>query len=622
MKFILSIIKFCWKTLNLIRDCVMNLIFLLFVVVFFSVIGILSQFNKDPEPLIGEQGALVLNIEGYLADNREQDSWQNLLKAANNQAVPRQYSIFDLSYAIQQASQDERIKGLVLDLSYFEGGDLPAINYLGETIKAFKQQNKPVIAVADYYGQSQYLLASYADKIYMNKAGQVDIHGFAMQNLYFKSLLDKLEVTPHVFRVGTYKSAVEPFLRDNMSEEARKNTTQWLTQMWQSYQHKVAENRHIDIKEVLPEPKRFIAELTALKGDLTAYSVKRQLISQLVTPFEFQQEMVKLFGYGANESYQHIDYDRYLQSLPDPFVANSEQKIAVVNVEGAIIDGESDESSVGGDTIARLLRQAREDSDIKAVILRVNSPGGSAFASEIIRQGVDDLQNAGKPVVVSMGAMAASGGYWIASTSDYIIADPNTLTGSIGIFAMFPTFENSIKKIGVYGDEVAVSPLSQGSLITPLSDEVKDVIQLNIENGYDKFLSLVSQGRGLSKEEVDKLAQGQVWLGTDAYRYKLVDELGTFYQAILKAVELVREKHPNEEQEALSLEWLVEEQGLFDKLFKDVDRHIKTHIGQAIFEFVGIKPSYIQPIKSPLGLSQFNDPKGQYLYCLNCNVSQ
>ncbi|MDG6894070.1 signal peptide peptidase SppA [Volucribacter amazonae] len=622
MQFIFSIIKFCWRTLNFIRDCVMNLIFLVFVLVFFSIIGIVSQFDKEPEPLIGEQGALVLNIEGYLADNREQESWQNLLKAANNQTVPRQYSVFDLFYAIQNAAEDERITGLVLDLSYFEGGDLPAISYLGEAINAFKQQDKPVIAVADYYGQSQYLLASYADKIYMNKAGQVDIHGFAMQNLYFKSLLDKLDVTPHVFRVGTYKSAVEPFLRDNMSAEARKNTTQWLTQMWQSYQHTVAENRHIDINEVLPEPQRFLAELTALNGDLTAYSVKRQLISQLITPFEFNQELIKLFGYGANDRYKHIDYDRYWQSLPDPFIANSEQKIAVVNVEGAIIDGESDESSVGGDTIARLLRQAREDSDIKGVILRVNSPGGSAFASEIIRQGVDDLQQAGKPVVVSMGAMAASGGYWIASTADYIVADPNTLTGSIGIFAMFPTFENSIKKIGIYGDEVAVSPFSQGSLITPLSNEVKDVIQLSIENGYDKFLSIVSKGRGLSKDEVDKVAQGQVWLGTDAYRYKLVDELGSFNQAVSKAVELVEKRQPNEKQPHLSLEWLVDEQGLFDKLFQDFDRQIKSSIGQAIFDLLGIKPDHYQQVKSQFGLSQFNDPKGQYLYCLNCNVSQ
>lgn len=618
MNTICSIIKFCWRVLNFIRDCVVNIIFLLFVFFCFSIIGVISLLNKQPEPLVGEQGALVLNLEGYLTDNRQQESWRDLLLSVDNRVVAKQYSVFDVVYAINSAADDDRIKGIVLDLTYFEGSNLPAINYIGEALNQFKQHNKPVIAIADHYGQSQYLLASYADTIYMNRAGQVDIHGFAMQNVYFKSLLEKLEVTPHVFRVGTYKSAVEPFLRNDMSAEARKNTEQWLTAMWQSYQQTVANNRNIAITQVLPSSSQYIQQLKNLNGDLTAYAVQRNLVDELTTVMDFNQQLIKIFGENNKGSYKSIDYDTYLDNLPDRLTSNSDKKIAVINVEGAIIDGESDDSSVGGDSIARLLRQAYHDDQIQAVILRINSPGGSAFASELIRQETEHLQTIGKPVVVSMGTMAASGGYWIASTADYIVADPNTITGSIGIFAMFPTFENTIKKAGIYGDEVATSELSQGSLVTPLSTQVKEVMQLSIEHGYDKFITLVSKGRHLTKTEVDQLAQGQIWLGSEAYQKKLVDELGDFDSAVAKARELVAQQGKTEE---LSVEWLEEQQGLWGRVFNDFNSQIKTTILQTLTEMIGVNPTIYQKLK-PMGLTEFNDPNGQYLYCLNCNVSQ
>lgn len=596
----------------------MNLIFFLFVLLCFSLFGLVSWLNQDPKPLVGQQGALLLKLEGAITDNRPQEGWRDWLLSVDNRSLAKQYSLFDLVYGIDWAAEDERIQGLVLDLSNFAGADLPTLNYLGEALERFKQRQKPVIAIADYYDQSAYLLASFADTIYMNKAGQVNIRGFALQNLYFKSLLERFAVTPHIFRVGSYKAAVEPFLRDDMSFEARQNTEQWLNAMWQSYQQTVATNRNIAVNAVLPPTNEFIQQLKSLNGDLTAYAKQRHLVDKLTTTLDLNQALTAVFGQDEQGQYQSVDFDSYLNQLPDRLNANSSAKIAVVNVEGAIIDGESEEGGAGGDSIARLLRQAYADPHIKAVILRVNSPGGSAFASELIRQEIEHLQHKGKPVVVSMGAMAASGGYWIASTADHIIAAPNTITGSIGIFAMFPTFENSIKLAGVYGDEVATTDFSQGSLITPLSEPVKDVLQLSIEQGYDRFISLVSQGRGLSKSEVDKLAQGRVWLGIEAYRHRLVDELGYFDHAVDKARELVAAKGENAD---LAVEWLSEDQGLWHKVWSDFNSQMKTKLLQTFAEVIGIKPSVYQALK-PQGISQLNDPNGQYLYCLNCNVSQ
>ncbi|PJG86473.1 signal peptide peptidase SppA [Conservatibacter flavescens] len=615
MKTLVSIVKCLWRGLNCIRDVVMNIVFLLFVLLAFTVFGLMSGVNRDQSLMLtGEQGALYLNLEGYLTDNREEMDWRTALKGINGYPVSRQYSVFDVVYVIEQAAKDERIQGLVMDLNYFEGADLATIRYIGNAIAYFKTQNKPVIAYADYYGQSQYLLASFADEIYMNKVGQVDIHGFAVQNLYFKSLLEKLDVTAHVFRVGSYKSAVEPFLRDDMSPEARQNTAQWLGKMWQSYQETIAQNRNIPLPQVLPNSTQYLAELKTLKGDQNAYTIQRGLVNQAVTKLEFEQKLMNVFGANQSGSFKSVDYDTYLAALPDRMLGEGE-KIAVVNVEGAIIDGESMDGNVGGDTISRLLRIARDDNAVKAVILRVNSPGGSAFASELIRQEVDNLQAANKPVIVSMGNMAASGGYWIASTADYIIADSNTLTGSIGIFGMFPTFENTIKKAGVYSDEVATSPLSQGSSITALSNEVSETIQLSIEHGYTQFLSIVSQGRGLTIAEVDSVAQGRVWLGEEAYQHKLVDEIGDFSTAVRKAKELSG-------HEELSLEWVVDSKGsLWQSLLNDFNQGTKTTIQHAIAEFIGIPSQTYQQIKQQAGiLTQYNDPKGQYLYCLTCSI--
>lgn len=610
------VLKFCWKALCFIRDLVMNVVFLGFVFLLIAIIGF-SSGGKKSTTLTGE-GALLLNLDGYLADNRDETlRWQDALSELNGERVPRKISTFDVVFAIQQAEDDPKIKGLVLDLNYFEGADLPALDFIGGAISHFKDSGKPVIAYSDNYSQGQYYLASFADEIYLNSIGKVDIHGLSQENLYFKEMLDKLAVTPHIFRVGTYKSAVEPFLRNDMSAEAKANMQRWLGEMWNNYVLSVSENRKIKKDNVLPNAKQYLSDLKALKGNSTAYAQQRGLVTDVVTRLDLDKKLTALFGKGSDGKANLIEFDDYLTQLPDRLEHyNVPNKIAVVNVEGAIIDGESDDENSGGDTIARILRKAHDDNSVKAVVLRVNSPGGSAFASEIIRQETENLQKIGKPVIVSMGAMAASGGYWISSTADYIIADENTITGSIGIFAMFPTFENSIKKIGVSSDGVSTTELANTSAFSPLAKPVQDIYQIEIEHGYDRFLEIVSKGRQLSKIQVDKLAQGQVWLGSDAFQNGLVDEIGSFNEAVNKAEQLVNQRQDTAVQD-FSVEWFTDDNvSLISTLLRDT----KKGAQEQLVKWLGL-PAPIQKLQKELNvLTKFNDPKGQYLYCLNCGM--
>ncbi|OOF86106.1 signal peptide peptidase SppA [Rodentibacter ratti] len=610
------VIKFCWHTLNFIRDLVMNFFFLIFILLLMTIFSITANTKKSAINLNVDKGALLLNLDGYLADNRDDTfGWQQVLRELNSDRIPTKISTFDVVYAINLAKEDENIRGLVLDLNYFSGGDLPAMNYIGKAIQDFKTSEKPVIAFANNYSQGQYFLASFADQIYLNPIGQVSIRGLAQENLYYKDLLDKLAVTPHVFRVGTYKSAVEPFLRNDMSPEAKENMNQWLNGMWNNYVQTVSGNRRISAEMLLPGAKQYLAELKALKGDSTAYTKQRKLVTDIAGNLELNKKLTALFGKNLEGEANMIRFSDYLSGFEDRMASSIEEnKIAVINVEGAIIDGESIEDEVGGDHVVRLLRKAYEDTRVKAVVLRVNSPGGSAFASELIRQEVDNLQKIGKPVVVSMGAMAASGGYWISVTSDYIIADKNTITGSIGIFAMLPTFENAIKKIGVSTDGISTTELAETSVFSPLSKNTQDVYQLEIEHGYDKFLDLVSRGRQISKTAVDKIAQGQVWLGTDAFKHNLVDELGDFDRAVEKAAELMN-LHRETVIENFTVEWMTEEDSsIIGKLFRD----LKYSARQLMLTWLDL-PKPIQQLKQHLNqLNKFNDPKGQYLYCLNC----
>lgn len=613
----LKILKLFYRIFSCVRDCVINLFFIFFILLFIPAIVMFSGTDKSNKTPF-TQGALRLNLDGYLADNREDNSdFYRLLQSELGNSEPEKISTFDVVQAINKAKDDAKITGLVLDLSNLEGGDFSSLSFIGNEIKDFKTSGKPVIAVGEYYSQKQYYLASFADDIYLNAVGFVGLQGLSYSNLYFKSLFEKIEAQPHVFRVGTYKSAVEPFLRDDMSPEAKQNARRWVNSIWQQIVQTIAQNRNIPVKEVDLTPAMYLEKYKQVAGDDAQFALNQKWVTQLASSQEYNNKLISLFGEGPEGGYRHIEFSDYVKELNNRFANIKKPKIAVVNVEGTIMTGESDQADVGSDTVVKLLQKAREDKNVEGLVLRINSPGGSAMGSELIRQEVEEFQKSGKPVVASMGGMAASGGYWIAATSDKIIANPDTITGSIGIFGLAVTFEKTAKKLGVTEDGISTSILAQQSGLKTLPKELSDILQVGIENGYNRFLELVSRGRKMSKEAVDKVAQGQVWTGSDALKFGLVDELGNFdtaYNTLSELINQQRETEGKAKVEQFEVQWFVEQD---DSLFGMLARDFKTQLQLNVagwLDFPLIKKSQQQLDL----LSRFNDPKQMYLYCLNC----
>lgn len=615
----LAFLKGIYRIFRCIREATISLFFVLSVLAFLAFMSLLSSQTESEKAVSAfQKGALKLSLDGYLADNHDQlGELHYLLQAGfGGRAEPQKISTFDVENAIYQAKDDDRITGIVLDLSYFEGGDTPSIQFIGEALKRFKKSGKPVIAAGDLFSQKQYHLASFADEIYLNKAGAVELVGLNYSNLYFKSLFEKIEAVPHVFRVGTYKSAVEPFLRDDMSPEARENATLWLNGLWANIRDEIAKNRDVAADQLVPESHVYLEKFRQVKGDEAQFALQQGWVNETLSVAEIRQKLIDRFGQDEKNGYRHIDYFDYTTTLPDRFNIVEKERIAVINVEGEIVWGQGDTESAGSDEIVEMIHQARSAESVLGIILRVNSPGGSAVGSELIRQALEEVQRAGKPVVVSMGGMAASGGYWISATADHIVAAPTTLTGSIGIFGLAISFEKTAKKVGISEDGIATSTLAEQSALKPLNKTRSELLQLSIENGYDKFIELVAKGRQMSKDDVDKLAQGQVWLGETAFHKGLVDELGDFsdaYREIKKRINQQRKQKNLPELPYISTQWLsAEPVGLFGFL-GDLGLKAKWN---ALLPFS-------QPVAKQLAtqadwLSKFNDPKQLYLYCLNC----
>ncbi|HIF9117500.1 TPA: signal peptide peptidase SppA [Photobacterium damselae] len=603
--------KAIWNLLSFTRQLVLNLIFLILVgALFFA----FYQGDKDTETQ-PQPGALVLDLSGPIVEQKDPvNPVDSLLSEAMGKEPQQENVLFDIVEAIRAASGDNDIKGLVLNLQNMPETSLTKLRYIAKAITDFKQSGKPVYAYGDNFSQSQYYLASYADKVFMSPDGAILLTGYGSYTLYYKSLLEKLDVTTHVFRVGTYKSAIEPYIRDNMSEAAKEANTVWLNQLWQAYTSDVAKNRNIDAAELTPKLPDFIAALKSVDGDFAKLSVKMGLVDSLMTHPEMTQEFEKTFGTDQDHNFNQISYYDYLASLTDINVP-SKNKIAVVIASGAIIDGPQRPGTTGGDTTAELLREARFDNNVKAVILRVDSPGGSAFASELIRNEVDALQKAGKPVVVSMSSVAASGGYWISSSADKIIANPTTITGSIGIFAVMTTFEKGLNKLGIYNDGVGTTPFAGVGVTRALPQGVGEIFQLGVDHGYQRFIGLVSKYRHMSLAQVDKIAQGRVWTGADAKRLGLVDELGDFDTAISAAVDLAK---INDYQ----IEWMQQPLSPMEMFLQQFTTEART---QLLTMVLGDMPKAITPVTEKISadltsLANFNDPKGQYAFCLNCGT--
>ena len=598
-RFIAGFFKWTWRLLNFVREMVLNLFFIFLVLVG---VGIWMQVSGGDSKETASRGALLLDISGVIVDKPDSSQRfsklsRQLLGASSDRL--QENSLFDIVNTIRQAKDDRNITGIVMDLKNFAGGDQPSMQYIGKALKEFRDSGKPVYAVGENYSQGQYYLASFANKIWLSPQGVVDLHGFATNGLYYKSLLDKLKVSTHVFRVGTYKSAVEPFIRDDMSPAAREADSRWIGELWQNYLNTVAANRQIPAEQVFPGAQGLLEGLTKTGGDTAKYALENKLVDALASSAEIEKALTKEFGWSkTDKNYRAISYYDYALKTP----ADTGDSIGVVFANGAIMDGEETQGNVGGDTTAAQIRDARLDPKVKAIVL-----------SEVIRAELAAARAAGKPVVVSMGGMAASGGYWISTPANYIVANPSTLTGSIGIFGVITTVENSLDSIGVHTDGVSTSPLADVSITRALPPEAQQMMQLSIENGYKRFITLVADARHSTPEQIDKIAQGHVWTGQDAKANGLVDSLGDFDDAVAKAAELAKVKQWH-------LEYYVDEPTFFDKVMDNMSGSVRAMLPDA---FQAMLPAPLASVASTVKsesdkLAAFNDPQNRYAFCLTC----
>jgi protease-4 len=582
------------------RNFVLNLTFVVIVIFLVTVL-----FSGQTGVQIADNSALVLNPKGALVEQASiREPLQELLIGDGSNA---ETVISDVVDAIERATEDKRIQLMVLNLDDLVGASSADAETLKPAFDAFRSSGKPIIAYGNYFTQAQYLIASFADNVYLHPLGQLMLTGFGGDRLYYKDLLDKLKVNVHVFRVGEFKSAVEPYTRNDMSAEAKTANRELYQGLWGNYASTIATNRALTSEAIERFTNDFPALLAATGGDLARTALEWGLVDELLTRDQMQERLKDLVGSNAEGRFNGVEFDDYLKGT-NAVTPTGDDKVAVIVASGVLMNGESLPGVAGADTLVSLVRKARLDADVKSVVLRIDSPGGSVFASELVRQETELLQLAGKPVIASMGGVAASGGYWIASTADKIVSQETTITGSIGIFGLVPTFEEALLDIGISSDGVATSALGRGGdPLTGLSDGMKQVLQANVENGYERFLNVVARGREMTPEAVDAIGQGRVWIGSQALELGLVDQLGDLDSAIKTAAGLANlddYRIENLEPERSPRELLLQE------LF-----------GSQTSSRAGLASQLAAQFDDLLALiDRFDDPTSIYALCEVCNV--
>ena len=592
----------CWRLLNFVRRLVMGLLTLLLLIGIG--IGIASIGSEEKKPAV--EGVLVVNPTGQLVEQlSETPSSSRLLRNwLSDDTPPAETLVSDVVKAIDGARDDQRIKGILLNLDDLQPSSLGKLLTIADALDRFRQHGKTVIASGSYFRQHQYLLAAHASRILLDPAGAVILQGFGSYGLYYREAMDRFHITPYVFRVGTYKSFVEPFTRDDMSPEAREANSRWINQLWQHYVQSVSQARQLTADQVDPDTNLLLQRLQAAKGNAARYALDNKLVDALLTRPQRQQEVIKLAGASNNDvGFRYIGLGDYLDQLPDDNQPATLPQIARIVASGTINSGRQPAGTIGDDSLIQQLQKVETDPQIKALVLRLDSPGGSAFAAEQIRVAVDAIRAKGKPVVVSMGSLTASGGYWIATAADKLIAEPTTLTGSIGVFGMFATVDKALASLGIHSDGVATSQLNDTDPTRPLPEAVQKIIQMNIEDTYQRFLSLVAANRRLSPEAVDKVAQGRVWTGSDALAHGLVDALGDEQTAITAAAKLAKlDKYRITDVEPT----LTPREKLLRQLFSAGSQLLSPAAR-------GWLAQWTQLTQWLPGSSQWNDPQGQYL---------
>jgi len=592
-------------------DAVRKVLHLLVLLIIFSVfVGALSSSG----PMIQAKSALVIRPVGTIVEQLEGDPYERAL-AELLENVQAQTLVQDIVDGLQYAKDDDRITAVYLDLSAMPGGGLSKLQRIAAAIDDFRAADKIVIANADFYGQGSYYLASHADEIYMHPDGLLILRGFGIYQNYFKQAIDNLKIDWNVFRVGTHKSFTEPYTSNSMSEPVRESMTSLLDQLWGLYKQDIQSARGIDENTIDSLLGDLIENAKSRDGELAELAVDLGFVDELLTRDEVRERIMDVVGadadnentFAATELGDYLSQMRLLKGDK-----KSDENVAIIIASGEIRNGTQPPGTIGGDSVARLLRKARNDDSVKAVVLRVDSPGGSTFASEIIRNEVDEIKAAGKPVVVSMSSIAASGGYWIAMTADRIYATPYTITGSIGVLGMFPTFQRSLDAIGITTDGLGTTPWAgQFRGDRELSDDAKALFQLLINKTYDKFISNVALHREMDKDDVDHIAQGQVWTGKEALENGLIDEIGNLDEAIAAAAELA-------ELDEYGEKYFEKEMSPGEQLLVDILGGAK-HAGIDIDAFAMRQPAVERLArlvdKALQPLLQFNDPKGIYALC-------
>jgi protease-4 len=520
-----------WRGLDVLRRFLHLLLLLL---IFGFVIGAV----RGTIPTLPREAALVLRPEGQIVEELSSDPIQRAFDEASGQGQS-QTLLWDLTDAIRHAATDGRVNSLVLELDDLEGAGQPTLEEVAAALREFRASGKKVVAYGTNLSQSQYYLAAQADEIYLDPYGSVILDGYERYRTYLKGALDKLSVDMHLFRVGAYKSAAETYTRTDMSPEDREESLAYLNALWNGYQNAVASARSLEPSAIGEYPNRFVPALRAAGGNAAQVALDAKLVTDLKSAPAVEERMIELAGADeSTRSFRAINGHDYIR------VVKAEKrirdggagKIAVVIASGDMLDGDQPPGTIGGHSTSRLIRETRQDEDVKAVVLRVDTGGGSSLASEQIYREVVALREAGKPVVVSMGDYAASGGYYFAAPADEIFASPNTITGSIGIFATLPTIDRSLARLGITVDGVGTTDLSGALRVDrPMTPQLRDYLQSMVEHGYEQFLSHVAEGRDKSRDEVHEIAQGRVWVGTDAHRLGLVDTLGGFDDAVKAA---------------------------------------------------------------------------------------
>ena len=595
-----------WNAITRIRIYVTNILFLaimLMIVVSISFSFFISSDLKDPE---GK--ALIFNPQGPIVEQLEGvgDPLSLLLQGPPQQGV----LVREVLELLESAESDERIDHIILKLENIYGTGQAVLFDVGQALKKLRESGKNIISVGDSYDDTSYYLASFSNEIILNPDGMILLTGFSRYRTYYKSFLDKLKITVNLFRVGKYKSAMEPYIRDDMSESAKEASRTWMGVLWDSWKEVVARNRNM-----LPSEIQNIADNAPIlikeeKGDIAKALVKVKLVDKLLSRTETRKYLEELIGKSEDEkTFSQISDIEYLQVISAEKNPNdSEDEIALIIAQGAIMDGIQPPGSIGGDSTAELIKSAHENEKVKAIVLRIDSGGGSAFASEVIREEIVLAKSKGIPVIASMSNVAASGGYWIAASANEIWSSHNTITGSIGIFGFFPTFEKSLAEIGIHTDGISTTDLGSGmDPMQGINPGLSDIIQSSIEFGYERFIGLVAKERKMTKKQVDEIAQGRVWAGETAHNLGLVDRLGNLKEAVNRAAELAQIENYRIYRPKGELDWK-------EKILKQLLGSNSTKLQSNI----KTKKVFQNSISFYQKLNQFNDPKGIYAICLEC----